>query len=911
MTTEGQRNVAHADVHDEMLQALLLAEAEVTTELADVEQRLTEIREQLELARRSLVSPGPRPGEARGIGSMAPAGLPIDLSGLPLFPWQQEALEAWAGGGNVGIVEAVTGAGKTRVGITAIAAALESGNRAVVIVPTIVLRAQWIRVLLRALPHHAIGDDPRKSDWHVLVTTVHSAVHLDLAPGETPLMVADECHRYGAETWARALRTQFTWRLGLSATVERGDAGDAILKAYFAGVVYTLGYEKALRDGVIAPYRVAFAGVDLDRDERTRYEDASDRMARARSTLVSVYGLDGTQMGSLLQAAQRLIDQSAPGAITARQFLRAFSDRRAVLAECRAKVRALAAIADDVATRRGTLIFTQTRSSADAAALVLRSQGCQAESVHGETKEDEREEHLVALGRGDLQALAAPRILDEGVDVPDVDLGIVLARSRRRRQMIQRLGRVVRRKPDGRPATFIVLFASHTTEDPTSGGPDATEFEELLPWALEVVTVDLEREGVGPLKRFLQGIAGRGAGEVFIRLPSRQDLPELGTAETSLTDAYPRRHRRQPAATAAPDVAATSIVTAPSVIHQTPLPVASADDEYVLVWAQEEDDAPSRQVLTAGATADPVKDYFKQIGKVALLNTQKEVELAKRIEAGLFATNLLSSGGTIDVDLRSELQWVAQDGKLAKNHLIEANLRLVVSLAKRYTGRGMLFLDLIQEGNLGLIRAVEKFDYTQGNKFSTYATWWIRQAITRAMADQSRTIRVPVHAHEVAVRVNRLRRSHDLTWRECYDQPTCLGEEVTLSQVVDARTHLAPVPGFDDVPNILERPDAADHVQDLLTSLGHGELIAQMWEFLTPREARVLALRHGLGGRDPMTLDEIGRSFGVTRERIRQIESGALASLRGEPVLLQAAHEWGLAKVVVPNSDPTDPVLVA
>jgi RNA polymerase primary sigma factor len=172
----------------------------------------------------------------------------------------------------------------------------------------------------------------------------------------------------------------------------------------------------------------------------------------------------------------------------------------------------------------------------------------------------------------------------------------------------------------------------------------------------------------------------------------------------------------------------------------------------------EEDDAPPQTVLTAGATADPVKDYLKQIGRVALLNAELEVELAMRIEAGLFAEAKLNSGEKMERSFKRELEWIAEDGKRAKNHLLEANLRLVVSLAKRYTGRGMLFLDLIQEGNLGLIRAVEKFDYTKGYKFSTYATWWIRQAITRAMADQARTIRIPVHMVEVINKLARVQR---------------------------------------------------------------------------------------------------------------------------------------------------------
>ena len=207
------------------------------------------------------------------------------------------------------------------------------------------------------------------------------------------------------------------------------------------------------------------------------------------------------------------------------------------------------------------------------------------------------------------------------------------------------------------------------------------------------------------------------------------------------------------------DVAeAVEATTSPRPPSRRPAAEEENEESGFVLRDDDEDDAPVQQVVTAGATADPVKDYLKQIGKVALLNAEQEVELAKRIEAGLFAEEKLNSGEKIDMKLKRELWWIAQDGKKAKNHLLEANLRLVVSLAKRYTGRGMLFLDLIQEGNLGLIRAVEKFDYTKGYKFSTYATWWIRQAITRAMADQARTIRIPVHMVEVINKLARVQR---------------------------------------------------------------------------------------------------------------------------------------------------------
>src|SRR5690242_6214815 len=186
---------------------------------------------------------------------------------------------------------------------------------------------------------------------------------------------------------------------------------------------------------------------------------------------------------------------------------------------------------------------------------------------------------------------------------------------------------------------------------------------------------------------------------------------------------------------------------------------SSGEDEEIFVFGDDDDDLPAAQVAVAGATADPVKDYLRQIGKVPLLNAEQEVELAKRIEAGLFAEEKLARhGSSMPAGDRDDLEWIAEDGRRAKDHLLEANLRLVVSLAKRYTGRGMLFLDLIQEGNLGLIRAVEKFDYTKGYKFSTYATWWIRQAITRAMADQARTIRIPVHMVEVINKLARVQR---------------------------------------------------------------------------------------------------------------------------------------------------------
>ena len=324
----------------------------------------------------------------------------------------------------------------------------------------------------------------------------------------------------------------------------------------------------------------------------------------------------------------------------------------------------------------------------------------------------------------------------------------------------------------------------------------------------------------------------------------------------------------------------------------------SGDDTGFVYSDADDDDAPAQQVVTAGATADPVKDYLKQIGKVALLNAEQEVELAKRIEAGLFAEEKLGKEFAdydktkADADTRRfvrELEWIAQDGRRAKNHLLEANLRLVVSLAKRYTGRGMLFLDLIQEGNLGLIRAVEKFDYTKGYKFSTYATWWIRQAITRAMADQARTIRIPVHMVEVINKLARVQRQmlQDLG-REPTPEELAKELDMTPEKVVEVQKYgREPISlhtplgedGDSEFGDLIEDSEAvvpADAVSFTLLQ----EQLHQVLDTLSEREAGVVSMRFGLTDGQPKTLDEIGKVYGVTRERIRQIESKTMSKLR-------------------------------
>ncbi|MDH2442334.1 RNA polymerase sigma factor [Amnibacterium sp. CER49] len=316
-----------------------------------------------------------------------------------------------------------------------------------------------------------------------------------------------------------------------------------------------------------------------------------------------------------------------------------------------------------------------------------------------------------------------------------------------------------------------------------------------------------------------------------------------------------------------------------------PLPTGA-----LVLSMSDEDELPVYSTAITGATADPVKDYLKQIGKVPLLNAAEEVELAMRIEAGLFAEEKLQTeGDKLDKELTRELKWVARDGQRAKSHLLGANLRLVVSLAKRYTGRGMQFLDLIQEGNLGLIRAVEKFDYTKGFKFSTYATWWIRQAITRAMADQARTIRIPVHMVEVINKLARVQRQmlQDLG-REPTPEELSRELDMTPEKVVEVQKYgREPISlhtplgedGDSEFGDLIEDTEAVVPADAVGFTMLQKQL-ESLLDSLSEREAGVIRMRFGLGDGMPKTLDQIGDTFGVTRERIRQIESKTMAKLR-------------------------------
>ncbi|HEX5383767.1 MAG TPA: RNA polymerase sigma factor [Propionibacteriaceae bacterium] len=400
----------------------------------------------------------------------------------------------------------------------------------------------------------------------------------------------------------------------------------------------------------------------------------------------------------------------------------------------------------------------------------------------------------------------------------------------------------------------VTLTAEPDVPDADVAEPEAVEDVELEDLALEQLDVELESEEL--------------TADVVVDLESEEVVLTVGKKRTL------------------DDVDESSFEPA----EEAKLEEELAEDEGFTLSEADDADEPEQQVMAAGATADPVKDYLKQIGKVALLNAEQEVELAKRIEAGLFADEKLNDDRTkIKTSQLDDFDWIAEDGRRAKNHLLEANLRLVVSLAKRYTGRGMLFLDLIQEGNLGLIRAVEKFDYTKGYKFSTYATWWIRQAITRAMADQARTIRIPVHMVEVINKLARVQRQmlQDLG-REPTPEELARELDMTPEKVVEVQKYgREPISlhtplgedGDSEFGDLIEDSEAvvpADAVSFTLLQ----EQLHDVLDTLSEREAGVVSMRFGLTDGQPKTLDEIGKVYGVTRERIRQIESKTMSKLR-------------------------------
>ena len=436
--------------------------------------------------------------------------------------------------------------------------------------------------------------------------------------------------------------------------------------------------------------------------------------------------------------------------------------------------------------------------------------------------------------------------------------------------------------------------ADPDTADPDTGDLDTGDLEsaDLDTGDLGAVDLGVDLEAVE-----LDAAAAQAAGPDGF---DGADPDDVTADPLSAADALPTVRRNEGAPESLTVVAAEGTVEVAltgETVEITDSPdeaVEAASDEFT--WDEEEESEALRQARKDAemtASADSVRAYLKQIGKVALLNAEEEVDLAKRIEAGLYGTERMrlatDNHEKMALQSRRDLNWIIRDGERAKNHLLEANLRLVVSLAKRYTGRGMAFLDLIQEGNLGLIRAVEKFDYTKGYKFSTYATWWIRQAITRAMADQARTIRIPVHMVEVINKLGRIQREllQDLG-REPTPEELAKEMDITPDKVLEIQQYARePISldqtigdeGDSQLGDFIEDSEAIVAVDAVSFTLLQDQLQSVL-QTLSEREAGVVKLRFGLTDGQPRTLDEIGQVYGVTRERIRQIESKTMSKLR-------------------------------
>ncbi len=789
---------------------------------------------------------------------------------IELFTWQREALDAWHQQGSSGMVQAVTGAGKTRVGVAAIAEALDDGLRSVVVVPSLVLVKQWLSTLSELLPNVRISDDIHTlGSWRVLVTTVQSAYRRPvLRPGEEGLLIADECHRFGAETYRQALRDHYSRRLGLSATVARDDDGDEILDGYFGGICFDLGYNRAVADELIAPFRLAFAAVPLREDERAAYEQIDDDLYKARRGLISKYGLPGEPVAEYLKQVQLLAKDYSYGAGggLARRYLKRFVDRRSLLSGTRMKTHALAALSGVIRESAGTIVFTQTVEASQTVAEVLEATGCEAAALHSELDADQREERLELFRDGSVPAISAPKILDEGVDVPEADLGIVLSTNRSRRQMIQRLGRVLRRSP-GKQARFLVLYAKNTIEDPYAQDHLPDFYELAMPAATAHARFDLERDG--ETDRLFEFLA---TGEIGAP-------PEFDTVDA----AGDRR---------------------PDPSHESPPSERRVKSRSTVLASPGSDQLPFSD--------DIVHDYLQTIGRYPLLSASDEVLLNEQIETGLYAQYLLENGRSPRFPT-PELESVARAGRRAKHSMITSNLRLVVSIAKRFTANGMEFIDLIHEGNLGLIHAVEKFDYRKGFKFSTYATWWIKQAITRALADQGSLIRMPVHFVEKTGVADRLRSRAGLSWPQFVRQhPDGLSDEqISAAELARMGRLMRP---FDSIDSIVEdgaqdcfvmtplTGEVSDAHADLVERMHIADRLARTLGVLNaenPRIAFVLRCRFGLQTGEEETLEVISKRLGVTRERVRQLEREGIERCREiaeQPVAVEPVQSTKVQK---------------
>ncbi|MCQ9385737.1 sigma-70 family RNA polymerase sigma factor [Brevibacterium moorei] len=792
------------------------------------------------------------------------------ISNPHLWEWQVEALTNWYAAGCRGVVEAVTGAGKTMIGITAAFEAFKAGIRTLVIVPTAELQIQWQERLATTIPEARVGTlgngrHDSLDSCDVLVAIINSAArHELLSAHQSGMLIADECHRYGAPSFVKALSERFHYRLGLTATYTRSDdAQKFTLDPYFGGVVFRLWYDRALRDGVISPFKIAFVGVQLTSGERSVYEDTTSRITKLGAGLKARLKLDHASANRFFTAIHRLAsrehDQS-PNCIMARKYLEAVSRRQQLLAGARGKQALLSQLSTVVTSSNGTLLFSETIGTSDVSANVLRGCGILTEVVSSVATPVERRKALQSFGASRVKALCAPRVLDEGIDVPAADLAIIVSGSKQARQSIQRLGRVIRRKADGGCGRLVLLYAANTVEDPTVR--TAHPLIGILPWAHRHA-VFTERQ-VHDLRRFLK--------QEFIQ--SAQPAAG-GRGEAN----------RQPKDAAA---------EAGEVIEPS---APARSSKIVLREEPDEDDLPSsndrsrcdEHIGEQAFDGDLLKFYLAQVGETPLLTADEEVELSKRIEAGLFARHLLQTENIRTRRRGLDLEWAVAEGADAYNLFLRSNLRLVVSIAKRYlhAGHKLDLLDLIQEGNSGLVRAVQKFDYTQGNKFSTYASWWIRQAVSRAIADLGRTVRLPVHMSD-QVSVARACRNRD-SCKEHDHVKVDLVERVQPISLDDILEHSIPYGPLDEWVSLADRiiidevyvvPDPAEIVVAESVRVWNARKFDEILSYLPERDRYIILGRAGCLTGEKMVLEELGKIFGVTRERIRQLENKAMKALR-------------------------------
>lgn len=424
----------------------------------------------------------------------------VSLAGPPLRAWQREAFDAWTKADRSAVVEAVTGTGKTTLGIAAVADGITRGRDVLVVVPGIELLEQWHGAIRRTLPDIPVG---RRGGGHadsfdgkrILVSTVHSAISTSAPQPSTPaLLVADEVHRYGALTFSQLLSDTFQERIGLTATFERSDDGvERFLLPYFRTLIEGCSYERGHADGILAPVSVMLVAVQFDATEAAEYQEYDELARKLRGDLIDKFGCTGEPFGEFMRDVQLLGggEGALPSTWVARKYLYAFSKRRSLLAECRGKRETLRGLGAVLKENGRALAFSETRESSRASAEVLLEEGVLAAPFTSDLSRSDRARLLTEFRNGTLTALVAPKVLDEGVDVPEADIGIILASSKSRRQMIQRMGRIIRPKSDGRPASFLVMYAENSSEDPRRGA-HGTFLEQLTGIASQVVTVPAE-----------------------------------------------------------------------------------------------------------------------------------------------------------------------------------------------------------------------------------------------------------------------------------------------------------------------------------------------------------------------------------------------------------------------------------